>query len=128
MLYLGTPNRHLPPLNSSPTIFIVMRNVLFTTCLLIAACATPYQEKGYRGGYSDFEVEPGLYYSAFEGNRYISSVEAKKYWHQRAKEICGKYEMVSQDTIIKSDTRIHPEMGGYTTHSPTIDGYVRCIK
>ena len=49
--------------------------LLFSTVLIGTACATPYQPLGMSGGYTDFEIQDGTYYVAFEGNGFIGRPE-----------------------------------------------------
>lgn len=37
------------------------------TTLVLFACVTPYQPKGFTGGYANFETQPGVYYVSFQG-------------------------------------------------------------
>lgn len=77
------------------------------------------------GGYEDFEVEPGVHYISFSGNAYTSKMEATKGWHQRAKELCGEYEMISQASAEKKSYHV-TEYAVNTSSKPLVDGYVRC--
>ena len=42
--------------------------VISAYVLLLSGCVTPYQPKGFAGGYTDFETQPGIYYVSFQGN------------------------------------------------------------
>jgi hypothetical protein len=56
--------------------------------LLVAACASPYQPRNWKGiGYSDSEIQPGRYYVEYAG--YFESMPTvADFWFQRAKELC----------------------------------------
>ena len=47
--------------------------------LILMGCATPYQPKGFRGGYEEVEVKPGVYFLTFEGNGHTSLSTAATY-------------------------------------------------
>lgn len=118
---------------------------------LAIACATPYQPKGFRGGYTDFEIQPGIYYVAFEGNGYIGRPGVVRYWHHRAAEICGGsglYVVLSLADITTTTTVTTPATANATTtqtgpgtwqtqirsspgsattvRKPAEEGYIRC--
>ena len=96
--------------------------------LVLPGCVTPYQPKGYLGGYTDFETQPGIHYVSFRGNGYTSKDTVIQYWHQRAAEVCGgrdRYEIVSQGASTESyitGTSTNIE----TVHKASAEGYIRC--
>jgi hypothetical protein len=94
----------------------------------LLACATPYQPIGFRGGYSDFEVEPGIHYVVFEGNAHTGHAVVMQYWHRRAGEICdgsGSYEILSQSDISREQLVL---INGDVTNvrKSGFAGYIRC--
>ncbi len=132
-----------------------MRAGLVLAVALIA-CVTPYQPRGFRGGYTDFEAQPGIYYVAFEGNGFIGRPGVVRYWHQRAAEICGgpdRYAMLSTTDIgqtqivtgsnpsTSTSTTVPVGGGVYQTNTttngggptitsirkPAMEGYIRCV-
>src|SRR6266498_1385348 len=65
--------------------------------IALGGCATPYQPRGFTGGYTNFETQPGVYYVSFQGNGYTPRETVIKYWHARAAQVCGgndRYEIV----------------------------------
>lgn len=99
----------------------------------LAACATPYQAKGARGGYDDYPAGAGgAVMVSFEGNGYTSASTVLKLWHRRASEVCGgqqKYVVV--DAARNEDVSINqPPVGNA---KPTLvsrhrmEGLVRCV-
>ena len=51
-----------------------MRHMLILACCLFAiSCATPYQEAGIRGGYSELQLKDDVYQVWFKGNGYVSA-------------------------------------------------------
>jgi len=102
--------------------------VISAYVFLLSGCVTPYQPKGFAGGYTDFETQPGIYYVSFQGNGYTSKDTIVQYWHQRAAEICkgrDRYEMISQNASTTQD------VSGFkgninTTNRHSAEGYIRC--
>lgn len=107
--------------------------------LILVGCATPYQPKGFRGGYEEVEVKPGVYFLTFEGNRHTSLSTAATYWHQRAKELCAQRGEVAD---VLNATAAN-EIAGAVGYSPSLmsggigsiniirkpahSGYIRCV-
>ncbi len=100
-----------------------------SAALLLISCATPYQPKGFSGGYTDFETQPGIYFVSFRDNGYTSRDIVIRYWHQRAAEICGGrqgYEIISSDAL--TTQHIGGTKGSLTTvHKSSKEGYIRCL-
>lgn len=96
-----------------------MRRWLFLATALIG-CATPYQAKGLRGGYEDFEVkgQPGLHYVSFMGNLATDDAVVYRYWRQRVVEVCGGKD----GKIVSSATRRRL----VPLRSSRVQGFVRC--
>lgn len=46
---------------------------LFAAILLLTACATPYQQKGFRGGYEEVNYRQNVAEITFEGNAFTGS-------------------------------------------------------
>lgn len=107
---------------------LILAVISLTGMAFLSACATPYQAAGFRGGYTDFETQPGIYYVSFKGNGYTSKETVIKYWHRHAAEICGgsdRYQIVKHDT----STTQHVAGTGYgivTVHKSRAEGYIRC--
>jgi hypothetical protein len=55
--------------------------------LITASCATPYQSKGFVGGYSDTALAPDVYRISFRGNRYTSKDRAQDFALLRAADL-----------------------------------------
>lgn len=58
------------------------------SALFISACATPYQQKGFRGGYTDSPMGQGRFFVTVEGNVYTSKSTTIMYLNRRAMELC----------------------------------------
>jgi hypothetical protein len=75
------------------------------TAIFLCACATPYQQAGFRGGYDDYKAGAGgAIMVTFKGNGYTSQSEVVKMWHRRAAEICGGPEQYVVLNSEKSST------------------------
>ena len=102
--------------------------VVLACILLLSGCVTPYQPKGFAGGYTDFATQPGIYYVSFQGNGYTSKDTVIQYWHQRAAEICkgrDRYEIINQNTSTAQN--VFGSQGQVNTaHLHSAEGYIRC--
>jgi len=68
-----------------------MRSLLVLACgLSLAACATPYQSKGFMGGYSHIRMSQNTYRVSFDGNAYTSGETTYRYLLRRCAEITLK--------------------------------------
>lgn len=68
-----------------------MRSILTTTLvglsLLLAGCATPYQPKGFLGGYSDFQISKDTFSITFSSNTLLDGSRLRQYLLRRAAEV-----------------------------------------
>lgn len=55
--------------------------------LALAACATPYQPKAVRGGYSDIQLNDNVFRVTFEGNGFTAASAVSDYALLRSAEI-----------------------------------------
>jgi hypothetical protein len=96
--------------------------------IVLSSCATPYQKAGFRGGYTNFETQPGVYYVSFKGNGYTSKETVIQYWHRRVAEICGgcdRYEIIGQDASTTQHLTGDQDQI-VTFHKSRAEGYIRC--
>lgn len=63
------------------------KKLLIIAPILLAACATSYQPKGFTGGYSDMRMGNDLYRVSFEGNAYTDPDRAADLALLRAAEL-----------------------------------------
>lgn len=54
---------------------------------LLAACATPYQQSGFGGGYTDEKIDDTHFRVKFSGNGYASSDRVWAFWMYRCAEL-----------------------------------------
>ncbi len=55
----------------------------------LAACATAYGPAGFTGGYTDKELEPGIWRVTFSGNGYTSRETVQTYWLYHCAELAA---------------------------------------
>src|SRR5690554_3761321 len=75
--------------------------------LLLAACATPYQASGLTGGYSEKEIEPGIWRVTFSGNGHANYETVQTYWLYRSAEVAMEkgydgFEILSQIRLVQA--------------------------
>ena len=92
---------------------------LVATVAFLGGCATPYQKRTFwtGAGYTDEKIADGVYRVTSLVTPPSTSEDAVKYWHQRAKELCGSdgYEPNTRQSL----------RGPYKT-IPFVEGFVRC--
>lgn len=67
---------------------LIMRTlILFTVLVVMASCATPYQQKAFSGGYSDVKLNDNIFNVTFKGNSSTSLERAVDFSMLRSAEI-----------------------------------------
>jgi hypothetical protein len=104
---------------------------LVAVCVMLGACATPYQPNGIRGGYKDQHLHDNVYYVAFGGNAWIDKGTAVQYFHRRAKELCTEKGFGNYRVLKESDSSQWQGVAGYGTASvyekPVWGGEIECV-
>ena len=59
----------------------------FLALIMIGGCSTPYQPRGFRGGYSEIKLTSDQYIVSFRGNGYTGSDTVRTYILYRSAEI-----------------------------------------
>lgn len=59
--------------------------------LIAVGCATPYQQRGFRGGYSDARIGEDTALVSFKGNGYTSKERVQLYLLYRCAEVTRRY-------------------------------------
>jgi hypothetical protein len=91
--------------------------------MLLVGCSTPYQPKGFGGGYEEVELKPGVYFLSFRGNGYTSQATVMTYWHRRAKELCaerGQFPELLNATAVN-------DIAGAVGYTPGLQGGVGSV-
>lgn len=65
--------------------------ITWTVLLILAGCATPYQQHGFRGGYSDARIGADTVLVSFKGNGYTSKERVQLYLLYRCAEVTRQY-------------------------------------
>jgi hypothetical protein len=101
--------------------------------IMATACATPYQRRGFTGGYVNEQIGEDTHYIAFDGNGYTGQTTAEIYVRRRAGELCPHgYDIL--DGASNSETTgafvHHNQYTGLTTataiNKPRATVTVRC--
>ena len=64
-----------------------MSKIILIISVIFVACATPYQQVGFRGGYTDQYLGDDVYLITVRVNAYTDEATAYEYFHRRANEI-----------------------------------------
>ena len=80
--------------------------------LTLAGCATPYQPEGFRGGYSDLQIDVNTFRVDFRGNGFTSRRTVEIYLLYRCAELTVEK---GYDYFIVVDRGSEVKTGGYTT-------------
>lgn len=101
----------------------MIRSPAIAVGLLLVGGSTPYQPKGFRGGYEEVEMKPGVYFLSFQGNGHTSQGTVMTYWHRRAKELCAELGQVPEVLNATADRDITGAVG----YSPGLQGGVGSV-
>ena len=80
-----------------------MKYLVYFLIPIFISCATPYQKKGYRGGYTDSDLGNGIHLITVRVNSYTDAATAYEYFHRRAGELCGEYDVIELRDSERSD-------------------------
>lgn len=102
--------------------------ILFMLTLFAGCAASSYEKMNvWNGmGYTDKKIEEDVYWVTYDVNAATVSSVAMKFWHERAKELCGNrpYEHDAKLELIPK-SRYNP-YGNQTYYFPHVEGTVRC--
>jgi hypothetical protein len=100
--------------------------------MFLCACATPYQQRGFRGGYEDVQTAEDTHFISVDVNGYTSMSTAEMYVQRRALELCPHgFDVVSSSADNPNTATIYTNHGGgvVTAHNvnrPHVSATVRC--
>jgi hypothetical protein len=69
---------------------VVTRFIMAVAICIVGGCATPYQERGYAGGFEQRMIREDVYVVSFHGNGFTSPRQVKDFSMLRAAEIGQK--------------------------------------
>ena len=95
---------------------------------LAFGCATPYQSKAFRGGYSESQLAPDVFRIHFRGNAYTSTERAQDFALLRAAELARehgfKYFAVVDERSSSSVHTYTTPGQSYTSGSAVVTGNI----
>lgn len=95
--------------------------VAFLAVITVAGCATPYQQRGLTGGFSETQLAENVFEVRFRGNGYTSSERASDFALLRSAELTlekgFKYFIVDDDQNISKTTLHTSPARSYTTYT-----------
>lgn len=88
---------------------MISRVIAVLSVIVLCACATPYAHEGLTGGYSEDELEPGIWRVQFFGNGYTNRETVQTFWLYRAAELTLQkgfdgFEIISPIQMISAPT------------------------
>ena len=97
-----------------------MKVLLLISILLLAGCATPYQQSGLLGGFNEIRLSDNSFRVTFNGNAHTPSDKASNYCLLRCAELCLEngykhFVLISENTHIENSTYSSPTYAR-TTH------------
>ncbi len=98
------------------------RFLMVLMVLFLVGCTTPYQPRGYTGGYSEAEIEPNVFFLEYLGNAHTGLPTIVSYWHRRANELCKSRNMGL--TIL--DRKGGREFRDDSAAKPYYSGHIKC--
>jgi len=92
----------------------------------LAACATPYQPRGARGGFSETQLDRNVFQVTFRGNGYTSGERAADFTLLRSAELTlangFNYFIIAEKAARTSLSTYTTPTQSYTTSTATVVG------
>ena len=93
--------------------------------ITLAGCATPYQKSGFRGGYSDVQIDGNTFSVEFRGNGYTRRQTVETYLLYRCAQFTTEagydyFVIVGRDTDTKN--QLFATTGNYTSNTTGNEG------
>ena len=94
--------------------------VLWVMAIALAGCATPYQKNGFRGGYSDVQLDSNTFNVEFRGNGYTRRQTVEIYLLYRCAQLTAEagydyFVVVGRDVDAKN--QLFATAGNYTSNT-----------
>ncbi len=102
------------------------------TVWIVIGCATPYQPRGFRGGYSDYRVSADVFSVSFRGNSSTREEVVEEFLLRRASELTLEHEYV-YFVVLAEKGRTRTSSVGYSSVkvpivSPGSSIQIRCFR
>ena len=94
----------------------IMRNLPFLVLIFIAACATPYQNSGLAGGFSETRLSENVFRVSFRANAYSRGERAEDFALLRCAELALEH---GYSHFALADSKSDNEIGAYTAPTTT---------
>ena len=104
--------------------------VIIIVAFVLVACATPYEKRGFKGGYEDSLVDANIFYVQVAANSFTSHDTTLQYFHRRAKELCIEQGYQDSRILDKQDKSVFLPLDDNKTSGyvyPTIGGNIECL-
>lgn len=111
-----------------------MRKIYMATLVLLlasalSACSTPYGPNAIFGGYSEKEIEPGIWRVRFSGNGYTTRETVQTYWLYRCAELAIEkgfdgFEIVSNIRLTATPSSAESHAGTDTQLASVAQYYI----
>ena len=89
-----------------------MRRTLTAACVTLAACASPYQQRGLGGGFDETQLDANVWRVSFRGNGYTRGERAEDLALLRSADLAL---MNGFKFFALSDARTRTDVSSYTT-------------
>ena len=123
-------------INAAQHFYVLQKKMKTTTALILVAlllhgCATPYQQTGLTGGFSETQLDENVWTVTFKGNGYTSRERATDFNLLRCAEIClengYRYFMIVEGKEYSKEGFYTAPTNSYTTLKKTYQ-LIFCIK
>lgn len=87
-------------------------SLLLLSGLLLSGCATPYGSEGLTGGFSQKELEPGIWRLTYNGNGFTTPETVQTYWLYRAASLTLEqgfdgFQILSNINLVQNRSIVH---------------------
>ena len=100
--------------------------------LALTSCATPYQAKGFRGGYEDFSTSKDTFQITFTGNAHLSESKLRQYLFRRAAEVTlangFSYFAILDSSDVSKNAMYLSEGSGFSVKKPGRSIRIKCFR
>ena len=98
--------------------------IVIITIGLLVGCATPYQRRGFLGGYSDTQVDSNTFLVEFEGNAHTSRETVEIYFLYRCAELTAESSedyFILEGKDVEAMQNLMTTPGQYTSYTTYVN-------